>query len=540
MSRVLPVDGLLESPPFPGIVTDVASVDGGGAEEVACDPATARAVARAMARARVGGAFWGRQVAGRSRLVVLPRGSASPAGDLRDTVLVAPREARRDAIKRGALVITDEADPWPLLDAADVVVCPPGDKLGILALAAGKRVTAPDGTPLDDEGGALFSRLLLRRRYRDPHSRKDIDCLAAIGVLQKWRTVIDGNRGLAAAAGMAFWKRREVARLLWDGRSTPLPFLKPDAAIERAKSEGGAVAAWPARVPSDFAVRAAAAGVQVRWVEDGFLRSAGLGSDLLPPLSLIVDDQWPYFDPARPSTLEQLLETTLFGSDLLARARVLRETIVARRIGKYRAGGAAETLDIPAGARLVVVIGQVEDDLSVLRGGHGLTNLALIERTRGEEPDAFVIYRPHPDVEAGHRRGAVPEAVAERLVDRIDRGGSIDALLACADTVHTLTSLTGFEALMRGVRVVVHGTPFYAGWGLTDDRAPPTGRRSRRLKLDELVAGALILYPRYLDPQHGLPCTPEQFIEQIGHVSGDAGWLVRVRRWQGQYRRLLG
>lgn len=366
--------------------------------------------------------------------------------------------------------------------------------------------------------------------HASPLDRRD----AAVAAL------IEANRGLSCATGMAFWKRREVARLLWDGRTTPLPFLKPDAAIARARRDGGAVAAWPARVPADFAERAAAAGVPVRWVEDGFLRSAGLGSDLLPPLSLIVDDLWPYFDPVRPSRLETILQTATFDAALLARAAALRETIVSRRIGKYRVGGAAPALDLPTDARLVVVVGQVEDDLSVLRGGGGMTNLALIEAARVAEPDAYIIYRPHPDVEAGHRKGAIPDTIASRHVDRVDRGGSLDALLGRADTLHTLTSLTGFEALMRDVRVVVHGRPFYAGWGLTHDVGAPMPRRTRRLTRDQLVAGALILYPRYLDPRDGLPCTAEQFIEGLGGVGVNAGWLVRVRRWQGRLRRLFG
>jgi capsular polysaccharide export protein len=59
-----------------------------------------------------------------------------------------------------------------------------------------------------------------------------------------------------------------------------------------------------------------------------------------------------------------------------------------------------------------------------------------------------------------------------------------------------MTSLVGFEALLRRLTVVVYGKPFYAGWGLTQDRKP-ISRRIRRLTLDELVAAALLLYPRY-------------------------------------------
>ena len=61
-----------------------------------------------------------------------------------------------------------------------------------------------------------------------------------------------------------------------------------------------------------------------------------------------------------------------------------------------------------------------------------------------------------------------------------------------------MTSLVGFEALLRGLPVVTYGQPFYAGWGLTRDHAP-LARRTRRLSLDELVAGALLRYPRYVN-----------------------------------------
>ena len=62
-----------------------------------------------------------------------------------------------------------------------------------------------------------------------------------------------------------------------------------------------------------------------------------------------------------------------------------------------------------------------------------------------------------------------------------------------------MTSLSGFDALLRGKRVVVYGRPFYAGWGLTEDRLS-IPRRQRQLTLDALVAGALLRYPIYWDP----------------------------------------
>lgn len=529
---------LLRAPPFPGVAPMVASLDAGSLDGP-YDITKGAELARTITAARVGGCFWGRRLEGRRRLVVLGPDDPLPPGSLADAVIMT-EVARKAAAARGALVVARNVDPWPLIEAAAKIVAPANDEVATLALATGRQVVDHAGRPVTDERGERIARALLGRAYRDPFTDEPLDAVGAIALLEFWRSLIDGNRGLTAAAGMALWKRPEVARLLWDGRDGKLSFLKPAVALARARRVGGTVAAWPARVPADFAKRAAAAGVRVHWVEDGFLRSAGLGSDLLPPLSLSVDDGWPYFDPARASRLETILTNTVFDPALLARAAALRETIVTRRIGKYRVGGAEETLELPLAARLVVVVGQVEDDLSVLRGGGGMTNLSLIQRARAAEPAAFIVYRPHPDVEAGHRRGAIADEVALAQVDRIDRGGSLDALLARADTLHTLTSLTGFEALLRGVRVVVHGGPFYAGWGLTEDRGPPLSRRVRRLSLDELVAGALIIYPRYLDPRHGLPCTPEQFISGLGGSVVHASWLVRLRRWQGRLRRLLG
>jgi capsular polysaccharide export protein len=117
-------------------------------------------------------------------------------------------------------------------------------------------------------------------------------------------------------------------------------------------------------------------------------------------------------------------------------------------------------------------------------------------------------------VEAGFRPGAIPEAEALTLADRIVGGISIVDLLDRVHHVETMTSLAGFEALIRGLTVAVHGRPFYSGWGLTEDLAP-NAARGRRLALDELVAGALILYPRYLDPVAMKPCSPEQLLDRL-------------------------
>jgi capsular polysaccharide export protein len=187
-----------------------------------------------------------------------------------------------------------------------------------------------------------------------------------------------------------------------------------------------------------------------------------------------------------------------------------------------------------------LVPGQVEDDMSVRLGGGGLTsNLELLRRTRELEPDAEIWFRPHPDVDAGHRKGAVRDSDALLHADRIIRGGGIAPLLDRIDSVHVLTSLTGFEALLRGRDVTCHGTPFYAGWGLTRDLRPAPGRRRRQLTLGQLIAAVLILYPRYLDPVTLLPCTPEVLIRRMtdGTAHNRGSWITRLRTIQGRLRK---
>jgi capsular polysaccharide export protein len=118
---------------------------------------------------------------------------------------------------------------------------------------------------------------------------------------------------------------------------------------------------------------------------------------------------------------------------------------------------------------------------------------------------------------------------------------SIISLINWADEIHTLTSLSGFEALLRGRKVVTYGLPFYAGWGLSEDLGPPLPRRGRKLTIEELVAGVLILYPRYIDPVTRLPCGPEVLIERIAQPElWPLSFLMRARRMQGMVLRRLG
>jgi capsular polysaccharide export protein len=303
-------------------------------------------------------------------------------------------------------------------------------------------------------------------------------------------------------------------------------------------------------VPAGLEALAAEAGIPLWWIEDGFLRSVGLGAALVPPASLTLDRSCPHYDPRRPSDLEHLLQHEDFSADMLERATALIARIRASAVTKYNLPG--EPVTLPAGRRIILVPGQVEDDRSVVLGGAGIVRMAdLLARVRAEEPGALIVYKPHPDVVSKLRADSLPETEARGLADHVLPNADLVALLDRVDAVHTLTSLAGFEALIRGREVIVHGQPFYAGWGLTRDLAP-VARRTRRRSLAELAAAALILYPLYADPVTGLPCTPEDLVSRLaapGHGPGTmtAGlsaslraFAARCAAWHAARRKRTG
>lgn len=371
-------------------------------------------------------------------------------------------------------------------------------------------------------------------RYIDPETGARCELERVLDHLALQRRARAAAPRRSVCIGFSRWKRTFVPAFL----GSPEVTFADDARAAAAQLQGDAqLVVWGDR--ADAAVRALATrrGLPVVRVEDGFLRSVGLGAELHAPASLVVDGEGLYYDPATPSALERILEARDFTADELARARVLRERIVELGLSKYNVGARRAVGSRRRDRPVVLVVGQVEDDASVELGCLDVrTNLDLLRAARQARPDAHVIWKPHPDVARGLRRGAVPAAAWRRLADEVVADGSIADCLAAADEVHTMTSLAGFEALLRAKRVVVYGQPFYAGWGLTDDRHPHP-RRTQRLTLDELVAGTLIRYPRYVSAASGTLTTPERVVEELCAARGAPA--TATRRLAGWTRRRL-
>ncbi|KAG1661966.1 Capsule polysaccharide modification protein LipA [Nymphon striatum] len=275
-------------------------------------------------------------------------------------------------------------------------------------------------------------------------------------------------------------------------------------------------------------------------VEDGFIRSAGLGTDLTAPASLVLDKTGIYYDPNQSCDLEKILQLKKFKRTELERSNALKTALIANELSKYNLGKAftKDSLNLNPNQKIILIPGQVEDDASIKKGTVDVsTNQGLIESVRKNNNDAFLIYKPHPDVVSGNRKGKVIKAILEANVDLVLHDASITDCLAVADEVHTMTSLVGFEALMRELKVVCYGLPFYSNWGLTTD-IHNLPRRTRKLSLNELVAGTLIDYPLYYDWQLNQLTTPEVVVQQLkekiekqgGKQSNQISPLVRIMR----------
>ena len=266
----------------------------------------------------------------------------------------------------------------------------------------------------------------------------------------------------------------------------------------------GGVVSWGGRVPAKTAAAIARFRRLPHWhLEDGFLRSVGLGKAGAIPFSIVIDDLGLPVDANRPSRLERLIEGAAEASDL---GRTIRQQIVLSRLSKYnhlphRPPGIERT-----GKRRILLVDQVVGDVSV---GRALGSQASFERmlADGLASGAQCLIRTHPDVMAGLRKGYLTsDAATKGGAIMMDDAISVASILDVVDEVWTVSSQFGFDALLRGIPVRCYAAPFYAGWGVTQDhfgvytKAALAGRRTKLRSVDQIAAAAFSLYPTYRDP----------------------------------------
>lgn len=433
-------------------------------------------------------------------------------------------------------IVADHCHPHALLNLVDAVYTV-SSQLGFEALLLGKSVYcfgmpfyAGWGLTQDSKSckrrnvqvslaQLVAAALICYPRYLDPVLGQRCEVEEVIAIIARQQKAAPRWRRLYLV-GFSLWKRafmqafcRPLAEELCFVRKPPKRLTGDEQVL-----------VWGSRYPElTSAIR----------VEDGFIRSKGLGSNLCRPSSLSLDPVGIYFDSRSPSGLEQLLNYQELTQSQLDRGEQLLTLLRENKVSKYNVGAPAHFTPPADGRPLVLVVGQVDGDASILTGSPTIrSNEQLLWAVRAAKPEAHILYKPHPDVVAGNRAGAISAACLAECVDSQVLDIGLTSLYPHVDELHTMTSLSGFEALVQGVKVTTWGQPFYSGWGLTTDAHPPA-RRQRSLPLAALVYLTLVAYPLYIDWQSGLWISPEQLIRQLA-TQGQSSTRKssRWQRWQ--------
>lgn len=343
----------------------------------------------------------------------------------------------------------------------------------------------------------FYAMYFLYTKYYNPYSEEVSDIFDTMKTIVQFREIYKANSGRLFLFGFSLWKRAHTRHFFksFDNRIIFLKYLYFLKFYQITENDKAFI--WGKKYDKNELEKYFK---NISIVEDGFIRSIGLGSNLTKAYSLVVDDMGIYFDPQIPSRLEYILKNTDFNDELIQEAKEIRKLILDNSFSKYNC---LKHKELPKREQKTILIpAQVEDDASIKCGGLGYDSLKLIKQVRDENPEAYIIYKVHPDVVAGNRKGLKDEKIILKYCDEIITDISIDSCIKACGEVHTITSTAGYDALIRDKVVVTYGVPFYAGWGLTIDKnitQKILSRRGRKLSTNELIAGVIILYPRYLN-----------------------------------------
>ncbi|CTQ53976.1 Capsule polysaccharide biosynthesis protein [Roseibium album] len=381
-----------------------------------------------------------------------------------------------------------------------------------------------------------------------PYSDDPIKPAEAFAIFETVQENWLNNEKISHCVGAQYWNHPAI-NATFTGKNGDVSFHETqESALDAAAMDGGQILSWAGKTDSSFENACKSRSVPLLRIEDGFLRSVGLGAGLARGAMLAVDDLGIYYDPSRPSRLEKLLSDCELSDTEIERGKSLIELIKAARVSKYNFGD-TRAYSFPLDKKTILVPGQVADDAAIRKSRSGTidcantpnVNIDLLKLVRARHPEAYLVFKPHPDVETGLRKGKIDRSAALEIADVVAEDANIIDLIEVVDVVETFSSLSGFEALLRGKHVIVHGAPFYAGWGLTEDLTEIEGR-TRNRTLAELVYLALVKYARTIDPVSLLPCTPEFLVSRLVEQRTDKKHLLltAIKRHSSWLGRKLG
>ncbi len=264
---------------------------------------------------------------------------------------------------------------------------------------------------------------------------------------------------------------------------------------------------WGTKLPKYAERYAERHKIAVRYVEDGFLRSFHPGALHTKPWSLTIDAQAPYYTTQQSTDLQELLTRTAQKdkNDKAGEAGIA--LMRAGRLTKYfslRIGDDVWTPPLIDDRKIILVIGQIEDDAAILKGyarkwfGPRFSNLLVVQKAIKDHPDAYVIYRPHPDTFLNGRKSRHERKIA-KMCTVVEPIVPLHSLFPHVDHVYSGTSLAAFEAALLDIPVTTLGLPFYAASPAIDHLQGPR-QGFGQLSLPRLFSVVYLEYPRYIHP----------------------------------------
>ncbi|MGE6795574.1 hypothetical protein [Psychrobacter okhotskensis] len=284
------------------------------------------------------------------------------------------------------------------------------------------------------------------KQYRQPNQR-----LALVVGMQPWHDIV-GNWVFEASHIQI---QRHFEQYYFD------KWLKPF--IQRVNP---VIYIWGYKAPDYFIDYIREQELDIFFLEDGFIRSGPDDESDAPPLSIVMDSQAPYFDTTRPNDLTDLIANFDFEQDGYDEtlAQEMLDYYVSHRVSKYNHQPYVDVVPIYGikNKKRILVLGQVpHDDSLKYGGGIGITLLDVVNQAIAENPDAQIIVKPHPmTLDEPSVVSALTELDCLILTQSIHLVDALETI----DHVYTITSLGGFEALLRGKKVTLLGQPFYHDW----------------------------------------------------------------------------
>lgn len=379
----------------------------------------------------------------------------------------------------------------------------------------------------------VFSALVKYQICINPRTKKKCEIEEVMQYINYSREISKFFPRKLEAINLTPWKARQINRFVYPVTGEKVKFFK------KFKSKMKNIIVWGKNTRTEKYISKVDNLISV---EDGFIRSVGLGGELYPPLSLLFDRKGIHYDASRESDLEDLLQNSNINHTEKTRARRIIDSIIKLKISKYNLR-LTKRINLPKNIinkQIIGVLGQVESDNSIIYGVPNnsipKTNFALVEQVRKDYPDSYIIFKPHPDTEFGLRaKGKRDESISIHA-DLIAYKTSLEDIFNKVDKIAVFTSLGGFEALIRGISVITYGFPFYAGWGLTEDYLENhvwAKRRTRKLTIEELIFITLIKYPLYSSIKFNCLTEIENIFEEILESNGKRNFEQIIFKYWG-------